>query len=43
MQILHLPASPRIGEILSEAMEKQLCHELKTREEAVEWVKKLLK
>ncbi|MFA5855002.1 MAG: CCA tRNA nucleotidyltransferase [Candidatus Gracilibacteria bacterium] len=41
MQILHLPAGPRIGEILSEAMEKQLCHEFKTREEAVEWLDKL--
>lgn len=38
MQALQLKASPRVGEILQEILEKQLAHELSTREEALEWL-----
>lgn len=40
MQVLGLKAGPVVGSILDEAMEKQLAHELKTREEALEWLGK---
>ncbi len=39
MKILGIPPGPEIGKIMDEAMEKQLAHEFKTREEAMEWLK----
>ncbi|MBT4385145.1 CCA tRNA nucleotidyltransferase [Candidatus Peregrinibacteria bacterium] len=39
MDILKLKPGPEIGDILDEAMEKQLGHELNTREEALSWLK----
>lgn len=41
MKTLSLPAGPQIGKILDELAVKQLGHELKTREEALEWVSKV--
>ncbi|MFA5792434.1 MAG: CCA tRNA nucleotidyltransferase [Candidatus Gracilibacteria bacterium] len=41
METLGLKAGPRVGEILQEIAEKQLGHELKTREEAITWLKGL--
>ena len=39
MELLHLPAGPTIGEILDKLMEKQLSHEIKTKAEALSWLK----
>lgn len=39
METLKIPAGPKVGRIMDEAMEKQLAHELTTREEAIEWLK----
>lgn len=39
MKTLNLKAGPKVGQILEEAMEKQLGHEFKSREEAMEWLK----
>jgi len=39
MEILKIKPGPGIGDILDEAMEMQLAHELNTREEALEWLK----
>ncbi len=39
MKALGIKAGPRVGEVLSSVMEKQLGHELRTKEEALEWVK----
>lgn len=38
MKALGLKAGPEVGKILHEVWEKQLGHELKTKEEALEWV-----
>lgn len=38
MQALGLKAGPEVGKILGELWEKQLGHELKNREEAMEWL-----
>lgn len=40
MTTLSLKPGPRIGEITNELLEKQLGHELSTKEEAMEWLKK---
>ncbi len=40
MQALSLKAGPQVGKILQELAEKQLAHELQTREEALQWLKK---
>jgi poly(A) polymerase len=40
MATLGLKAGPRVGEILSELMEKQLEHEISSKIEALEWLKK---
>ena len=40
MQILNLPAGPRVGEILAEIKQAQLLGEIKTKEEAKEILKK---
>ncbi len=38
MEVLQLKPGPRIGEILIQAMEKQLGHDFQTREEALQWL-----
>ena len=38
MQTLGLKAGPEVGKILDGLMEKQLSHEIKSREEALKWV-----
>jgi putative nucleotidyltransferase with HDIG domain len=42
MDILGLKPGPKVGEIMQTAMEKQLAHEHKTKEEALAWLKSLL-
>jgi poly(A) polymerase len=39
MDTLGMKPGPKIGEFLQDAMERQLAHEFKTREEALEWLK----
>lgn len=39
MEDLSLKPGPRVGEILNELLEKQLSHELRTKESAREWLK----
>jgi len=39
MKILKIPAGPEIGKILQDLKEKQLAHEIKSKDEAVEWIK----
>ena len=39
MKILALKPGPKVGEITKSLIEKQLSHEIKNREEAMEWVK----
>lgn len=39
MKNLGLTAGPRVGEILQTVLEKQLAHELTTKEEALQWLK----
>lgn len=41
MQILGIKAGPRVGEILTKSMEKQLSHDFQNREGALEWLKQL--
>lgn len=38
MQALNLSAGPKVGEILNHLTEKQLSHEIKTKEEAIRWI-----
>jgi len=40
LKALGVAPGPRMGELLAEVREKQLLDELKTREEALEWVRK---
>lgn len=42
MKTLGLKAGQGVGKILNELAEKQLCHELKTKEEALEWLEQQL-
>jgi len=41
MEIHNVKPGPQIGEILKDAMERQLAHEFETREEALTWLKSL--
>lgn len=40
MKTLGIKAGPEVGKILEEAWEKQLAHELRSREEAMDWLSK---
>lgn len=40
MKTLNIKPGPQLGKILAQIMEKQLAHELQTKEEALDWVRR---